>query len=254
MDNMDNNNNMNNNPENEANEQPTVNLRKEVPENMQMPAQDNVPPMPPQGDPAPYGNNPYSSVAPTYFSQQNGNNYGYNDQMPNYGAPNTPPPPPPYGVQGQPPYGVPGQMPPPAYAQYPNNNYIYNNQVNQQNNKDVPGLIFGLASIVLISAPFIGAILGGVGLGLSSSAKKRAASVGLPQSSNSKAGFVCSLIGLIVNIILTLFIVATIVLAVVFGTDESSSKSHGKNYQDNYGYHYYYDDDDLDDFYDRYFT
>ena len=246
MDNMDNNNNMNNNPENEAHEQPTVNLRKDAPENAQMPAPGNVPPMPPQGGPAPYGNNPYNSVAPSYFSEQNDSYYGNNNQMPNYGAPNTPPPPPPYGV--------PGQMPPPAYAQYPNNNYIYNNQVNQQNNKDVPGLIFGIASIVLTSAPLIGAVLGGIGIGLSSSAKKKAESIGLPQSSNSKAGFVCSLIGLILNIIMTLIFVAAIVLSVVFGTDESSGKSHDKDDRDDYGYHYYYDDDDLDDFYDRYFT
>lgn len=249
-----------NNNGSSAQEQTTVKLKKEnVPSDAYMPPPGNIPPVPPF--PPQYGNaapddNPYSRVAPSYFNDHNDNQYGYNAAGANYGATNTPPPP--YGAPGQvpppPPYGVPGQVPPPSYAQYPNNQYIYNNRVNQQNNKDVPGLILGIISIVTSGAPLVGAIVGAVGMGVSSGAKKRAASEGLPQSTNSKAGFICSLIGLILNILVTAIFILAIVLAVLFGDDSTSSKKHYYDYDDDYGYHYYYDDDDFNKYYNKYFT
>ena len=191
--------------------------------------------------PQPYGSQPYNpqpNPPQPYGSQP------YNPQ---------PNPPQPYGAQpynpqpfnqpGNPPYNAPGQ-PSPAYAQYPNNQYIYNKNVAQTNNNDSAGLILGVISIVACSVPVIGGVLGGLGLGLSSGAKKKSAQLGLPESSNAKAGFICSLIGLIINIVVTLFLIVCIVLGVLFGDYSSSSKYNDDDGWN--GYHYY---DDYDEYY-----
>ena len=150
--------------------------------------------------------NSYGSSDPGYYGQQNG-----------YNSMNSP-----YGTQG-------------GYQPYPGNPYspyANPNAYPKQNNGDIGGLVCGIISIFIGS--IVGLILGIVGAVMSSNAKKRTAMINGVPSSNSKAGFICSIIGIIWSAISILFLILAIVIAA--NTEPKKTKTSSNDIYNDYDY------------------
>jgi len=103
--------------------------------------------------------------------------------------------------------------------QYSNNSYNHNHQNNVVHTGPIPGkgkavasLVLGICAIVL-PIPFLDVILAIIGLFMAASAKKEGFSGGL-----QTAGFVCSLVGLILSILFTAAVVCSFVFATTVPT------------------------------------
>ena len=103
--------------------------------------------------------------------------------------------------------------------QYPDNYHNHNYQNNVVHTGSIPGkgkaiasLVLGICAIVL-PIPFLDIILAIVGLFMAASAKKEGFSGGI-----QTAGFVCSLVGLILSILFTALIICSFAFATAVPT------------------------------------
>lgn len=78
---------------------------------------------------------------------------------------------------------------------------------------DIISLACGIVSLTLCMLPLIGSFLGAAGIILSALANQRSDNAFASHSSSSRLGFVCSMIGTIVNVIFT---ITTVIIILVF--------------------------------------
>jgi ABC-type Fe3+ transport system permease subunit len=82
------------------------------------------------------------------------------------------------------------------------------------NKSSVTGMVLGIVSLVVIWFPIVGLILAIVGLSVSNSNRKFAATHGFKENSMNTAGYVTSLVGLIAGIVTLICFILLMVFVV----------------------------------------
>lgn len=118
----------------------------------------------------------------------------------------------------------------------------YPQPVSVSGDSNTAGLILGIASIVLSGTLILNLVCAIIGLILSSKSRKRAKMAGLTPSGNANAGFICSIIGLVIGIIVLIFCVLAVALGIWAESLDDDYRYRSYDDYDDYGYYDYYDD------------